>query len=97
MIASIAKSDNLCRQEMGNHSIKVSDIILLWVQSNMCEAIHTCQEAINNYCVEQFLHIAVHNEKPLPLYCLHKTFMQQNKLISQFCAELQWFSTKGFR
>jgi ankyrin repeat protein len=33
----------------------------------------------------------------LPLYCLHKTFIQQNERTSQFCAELQRFSTKGFR
>ena len=33
----------------------------------------------------------------LPLYCLHRTFMQQNERTSQFCAKLQRFSTEGFR
>ena len=33
----------------------------------------------------------------LPVYCLRMTFMQQNERTSQFCAEFQRFSTKGFR
>ena len=33
----------------------------------------------------------------LPLYCVHKVFMNKIERTSQFCAELQRFSTKGFR
>ena len=33
----------------------------------------------------------------VPLYCLCTMCMQQNKHTSQVCAELQRFSTDGFR
>ena len=33
----------------------------------------------------------------LPLYCVRKVFMNKIERTSQFCAELQRFSTKGFR
>ena len=32
----------------------------------------------------------------LPVYCLHKTFMQQNERISQFCAEFRRFQLRDF-
>ena len=52
----------------------------------------------HGYC-SQFVRLSVCLFVCYPsIYCLHKTlnFMQQNKCASQFCAELQRFSTRDF-